>query len=195
MRWRCKKNLSTLYCVSAFSSYFRTETRDLVKQFTAKRRNEHGCLLVTQFSIILSNLLRIRRLYESSKITKIFCLGDDFYKYFSTEFKKHQISDSKVHRNKPGRLSDAEIITILILFHSKGFRCFKHFYTQYVCKHLTHLFSKTVSYNRFSIQRLLSKTSKETLWRQRIYRQTTVLILFMNGIQLVTKVKNNMKTH
>ena len=45
--------------------------------------------------------------------------------------------------------SDAEVITILILFHSKGFRCLKHFYTQYVCKHLTHLFPKTVSYNRF----------------------------------------------
>ena len=84
-----------------------------------------------------------------SKITEIFCLADDFCKYFSTELKKHQISDGKVHRNKPGRLSDAEVITILILFHCMGFRCLKHFYTQYVCKHLTHLFPKTVSYNRF----------------------------------------------
>ena len=63
--------------------------------------------------------------------------------------KKHQLSDGKAHRNKPGRLSDAEVITILILFHCKGFRCLKHFYTQYVCKHLTHLFPDTVSYNRF----------------------------------------------
>ena len=37
----------------------------------------------------------------------------------------------------------------MILFHSKGFRCLKHFCTQYVCKHLTHLFPNTVSYNRF----------------------------------------------
>ncbi len=84
-----------------------------------------------------------------SKITEIFCLADDFCKYFSTELKKHQISDGKVHRNKPERLSDAEIITILILFDSMGFKRLKHFYTQYVCKHLTHLFPKTVSYNRF----------------------------------------------
>ena len=84
-----------------------------------------------------------------NKITEIFCLADDFCKYFSSELKKHQISDGKVHRNKPGRLSDAEVITILILFHSKGFRCLKHFSTQYVFKHLTHLFPKTVSYNRF----------------------------------------------
>lgn len=83
------------------------------------------------------------------KITEIFCLADDFCKYFSSEFKNHQISDGNVHRNKPGRLSDAEVITILILFHCKGFRCLKHFYTQYICKHLSHLFTNTVSYNRF----------------------------------------------
>lgn len=46
-------------------------------------------------------------------------------------------------------MSDAEIMVILILFHSGGFRCFKHYYKEYVCKHLTHLFPKRVSYNRF----------------------------------------------
>lgn len=56
---------------------------------------------------------------------------------------------SHKHRNKPNRMSDAEIIVILILFHSGGFRCFKHYYQEYVCKHLTHLFPKRVSYNRF----------------------------------------------
>ena len=103
------------------------------------------------------------------KITHIFCLADDFCKYFSSELKKHQLSDGKKHRNKPGRLSDAEVITILILFHSKGFRCLRHFYTQYVCKHLLHLFPKTVSYNRFvELQKsvLLSLTVfiKEVFW-------------------------------
>lgn len=53
------------------------------------------------------------------------------------------------HRNKPNRMSDAEIMVILILFHSGGFRCFKHYYQEYFCKHLTHLFPKRVSYNRF----------------------------------------------
>ena len=83
------------------------------------------------------------------KITEIFCLADDFCKYFSSELRKHQICDGKIHRNKPGRLSDAEVITILILFHSNGFRCLKHFYIHYVCRHLTSMFPKTVSYNRF----------------------------------------------
>lgn len=37
------------------------------------------------------------------------------------------------HRNKSNRMSDAEIIVILILFHSGGFRCFKHSYKEYIC--------------------------------------------------------------
>ena len=46
-------------------------------------------------------------------------------------------------------MSDSEIMVILILFHSGGFRCFKHYYLEYVCKHLSHLFPVRVSYNRF----------------------------------------------
>ena len=60
------------------------------------------------------------------------------------------IEDKKArHRNKPNRMSDAEIMIILILFHSGGFRCLKHYYKEYVCKHLKHLFTRLVSYNRF----------------------------------------------
>jgi len=40
-------------------------------------------------------------------------------------------------------------MVILILFHSSGYRCLKHFYLEYVCIHLRHLFPKVVSYNRF----------------------------------------------
>ncbi len=36
-------------------------------------------------------------------------------------------------------MSDAEIMVILILFHSGGFRCFKHYYKEHMCKHLKHL--------------------------------------------------------
>ena len=46
-------------------------------------------------------------------------------------------------------MSDAEIRGNLILFHSGVFRCFKHYYKEYACKHLPHLFSRRVSYNRF----------------------------------------------
>lgn len=46
-------------------------------------------------------------------------------------------------------MSDAEVMTILVLFHGSGYRCLKHFYLDHVCKHMRHLFPKVVSYNRF----------------------------------------------
>ena len=68
-------------------------------------------------------------------------MADDFCKEFTLQQEKYMIKDMKtMHRNKPNRMSDAEIMVILILFHSGGFRCFKHYYKEYVCKHLKHLF-------------------------------------------------------
>ena len=45
-------------------------------------------------------------------------------------------------------MSKAEVMPIMILFHDSGYRCFKHFYLEKVCKQLRHLFPKVVSYNR-----------------------------------------------
>ena len=60
------------------------------------------------------------------------------------------IEDKKrKHRNKPNCMNDAEVMVILIVFHSSGFRCFKHYYKEYICKHLKHLFPRQVSYSRF----------------------------------------------
>lgn len=43
------------------------------------------------------------------------------------------INDKKIrHRNKPNHINDAEIMIILILYHSDGFRCFKYYYKEYV---------------------------------------------------------------
>ena len=88
---------------------------------------------------------------SDSKITEIYCMADDFCKFFDETVKKHsfRVSDGRCHRNKPNRMSNAEVITILVAFHMSGHRCLKHFYLGHVCKHWTHLFPKTVSYNRF----------------------------------------------
>ena len=89
-------------------------------------------------------------MFPESKVTEIYCMADDFCKEFTFQQEKYMIKDKKTnHRNKPNRMSDAEIMVILILFHSGGFRCFKHYYKEYVCKHLKHLFPRQVSYNRF----------------------------------------------
>ena len=65
---------------------------------------------------------------SDGKITEIFCMADDFCQFFNETVKKHTLeeNDGKKHRNKPNKLSDAEIITIMIMFHSCGHRCLKH---------------------------------------------------------------------
>ena len=78
-------------------------------------------------------------MFPESKITEIHCMTDDFCKEFVLQQEKYMIEDKKTrHRNKPNCMSDAEIMVILILFHFGGFRCFKHYYKEYVCKHLKH---------------------------------------------------------
>ena len=63
---------------------------------------------------------------SDNKVIKIFYMADDFCNFFNETVKKHSIDDGKKHRNKPSRLSDSEIMTILIMFHMSGFRCLKH---------------------------------------------------------------------
>lgn len=85
------------------------------------------------------------------KITEIFCLVDDFCKEIEKVKEGHTIPEttSKKRRNRKFKLSDSEVITILIYFHFMRFRDLKHFYINYVQKHLISEFPETVSYNRF----------------------------------------------
>lgn len=95
----------------------------------------------------------IPAMFTESKVTEIFFMADEFCKIFNRMMSKYTIEDTpnpakrKYHRDS--MMSDAEIMVIMILFHNSGFRCLKHFYLDHVCKHLKHLFPKTVSYNRF----------------------------------------------
>jgi hypothetical protein len=49
----------------------------------------------------------------------------------------------------PKRLTLREVMTISILFHLSGYRCFKWYYQEYVSKQLARYFPPLVSYNRF----------------------------------------------
>ena len=66
-----------------------------------------------------------------SKIMEIYCIADDFCKEYELELNKKALSLSNPSpntpktRNRKGRMSDAEMITILVLFHSNTFRNFK----------------------------------------------------------------------
>ena len=46
-------------------------------------------------------------------------------------------------------MSDSEIMTILVLFHTHRFRDLKSFYLGYICQHMRGDFPHQLSYNRF----------------------------------------------
>jgi len=84
------------------------------------------------------------------KVIEFYVLLDDFNQEFEVEIKKHLL-ESKIQgkRNRASQLSDAEIMSILLLFHYGQFTNLKSFYQLYVCVHLKDLFPDLVSYNRF----------------------------------------------
>ena len=84
------------------------------------------------------------------KVTEIFCIADDFCKVYDAQMAKYTFkAEGKRKYHRESRMSKAEIMIIMILFHSSGYRCLKHFYLEKVCKHMRHLFPEVVSYNRF----------------------------------------------
>lgn len=84
------------------------------------------------------------------KIIEIFVNVDDFCKEFETEIAKHQLDAGNYKvRNRKASLSDSEIITILIAFHSGHFTNLKHFYLGYISHYYKGFFPGLVSYNRF----------------------------------------------
>ena len=53
----------------------------------------------------------------TANLIEIFCILDEFCKYFTPELKKHLVDTScKRRRNRPCSLSDSEVMTILVLF-------------------------------------------------------------------------------
>lgn len=84
------------------------------------------------------------------KVIELFFIADEFCKFFDWMMARYTLKNAgKRPYHRETTLSKAEIMLIIILFHDSGYRCFKHFYLDYVCKRLRHLFPKVVSYNRF----------------------------------------------
>ena len=96
-------------------------------------------MIISKIAIYFVNLKSLRinftkyiAMISRDKITEIFCMADDFCKLYDRFIKanglapKRDKSKRKYHRDS--RMSSAEIITIMILFHLSGYKCFKHFY-------------------------------------------------------------------
>ena len=88
---------------------------------------------------------------SDSKIIEIFCYLDDFMKEFNTILQKNTISDSSTtkKRNIKFKMSDSEVITILVIFQLKSYRNHKYFYLNKICNKRQDLSSNSVTYNRF----------------------------------------------
>jgi hypothetical protein len=82
------------------------------------------------------------------KITEIFCAVDDFCKAFEPWLESKMIESGDRKRERKSSLSLSEVMTILIIFHSSGYRTLKHFY-HYLLDARGDLFPSLVSYSRF----------------------------------------------
>ena len=72
-----------------------------------------------------------------ANIVDIFYLVDEFCKEFNQVTEEHilQKDCSKKSRKRAFRMSDSEVITIMIYFHLGQFRNLKHFYIKHIQVH------------------------------------------------------------
>lgn len=84
-----------------------------------------------------------------NKLTDIFCDVDDFCKVFMPEWEAQLIEDGTRKRNRQGRMTMSEIMTIIIAFHSSNHRDFKNYYTGFVARFYKDYFPELLSYTRF----------------------------------------------
>ncbi len=84
---------------------------------------------------------------SNDRVTKIFCLIDEFSIEFEHFIQKRLIG---VKSKRSSTMSSSEIMTIMVIFHIGCFKNFKHFYIGYIQKHMQDDFPNTVSYNRFT---------------------------------------------
>lgn len=82
-------------------------------------------------------------------ILPIFCEMDDFCQQFLPQWQQHLLGVAAAKRHRPSVLHLSEVMTIIVLFHTSGYRTFKDFYTQQMLKHGWRDFPRLVSYTRF----------------------------------------------
>ena len=79
---------------------------------------------------------------------ELFCDVDDFCLVAEPLLQQRLLEDGQRRRNRKGRMTASEIMTILIAFHQSDCRTFKHFYLTLGIFHRKK-FPDLVSYNRF----------------------------------------------
>ena len=78
-------------------------------------------------------------------LTELFCKVDDFCNEFLPVFEAKLIRGGEKQRNRCGKLSLSERLTIMINFHQSDYKTFKHYYKDHVCKYLNKDFPNLIS--------------------------------------------------
>lgn len=82
-------------------------------------------------------------------ILPLFFEIDEFCQRFEPIWNRQLMAENRKRRNRRRSLALSEVMTILILFHQSGYRNFKQFYLEFVCRYLQAEFPGLVSYSRF----------------------------------------------
>lgn len=80
---------------------------------------------------------------------RLFYDCDEFCREFLARVQTSQIAEGEKQRSRPSPLSVSEVMTILILFQTSGFRNLKTFSLPHICVQLTSAFPQRVSSARF----------------------------------------------
>jgi hypothetical protein len=86
---------------------------------------------------------------DETKLIRIFCECDDFHKKYEQFMSNKNIGRKSSYSNRRPSLCESEIMTVLIVYHLTGIKCFQYYYNDVVKKHFHTYFPGLVSYNRF----------------------------------------------
>ena len=89
---------------------------------------------------------------DTRKVVAVFCFIDDFCGQVSQYLSSHPLPPPLAPRAAAGRkpaLCESEVLTILVLYHLSGFKCFMYFYQRLVLGELRSYFPQACSYPQF----------------------------------------------
>ena len=80
-------------------------------------------------------------------LLELFCAVDDFCRQLEPAWQQQQLASGLRQRQRTRQLCLSEIMTILIAFHCSGYRNFKTYYQEQVCRYWRAEFPGLVSYS------------------------------------------------
>lgn len=82
-------------------------------------------------------------------ILPLFCEIDDFCRVFEKLYPQRALPSGKRTRRRATRLSQSEVMTILVMYHESGYKNLKAFYLEQIAEHHRADFPRLCSYERF----------------------------------------------